>query len=169
MNDTQQHNPDAELSAIRDMFDNLSDTWGRGDAAGYAALFSQDAQYTTNFGLTLQGRAEIEAGHRLLFEGPRRDEELVLLFGDEPQIRLVRPDVAIVLIGGGTSDGDEVSSRENSARSTLTYVMLREPTGWLISMFQNTRRTPIPARSTFGRRGLRTGRLQLGRVRDATG
>jgi uncharacterized protein (TIGR02246 family) len=141
---TTQNNPDADLSAIRDVFGDLSDTWGRGDAAGYAALFTQDAQYTTNFGLTLQGRAQIEEGHRLLFEGPHRGQELVLLFGEQPQIRLVRSDVAIVLIGGGTSDGDEVSSRENSARSTLTYVMLREPAGWRISMFQNTRRTPIP-------------------------
>jgi uncharacterized protein (TIGR02246 family) len=144
MNDTQQNNPDADIAAIRDVFGDLSDTWARGDAAGYAALFTEDAQYTTNFGLTLQGQAEIEEGHRLLFEGPHRSEELELLFGEEPQIRLVRSDVAIVLIGGGTSDGGEVSSRKNSARSTLTYVMLREPAGWLISMFQNTRRTPLP-------------------------
>ncbi|MET9487343.1 SgcJ/EcaC family oxidoreductase [Nocardia sp. NPDC006630] len=145
MNATQQTDPNADLSAIRAVFGDLSDTWGRGDAAGFAALFTQDAQYTTNFGLTLQGRAQIEQGHRYVFEGPHRSAELVLLFGEEPQIRLVRPDVAIVLIGGGTSDGGEVSSRENSTRSTLTYVMLREPTGWRISMFQNTRRTPIPA------------------------
>jgi uncharacterized protein (TIGR02246 family) len=75
VNHTHQNNPDADLSAIRAKFADLSDAWDRGDAAGYAALFSPDAQYTTNFGLTLQGRAEIEAGHRLLFEGPHRSEE----------------------------------------------------------------------------------------------
>lgn len=142
---TQHDNPDTSLSAIHNLFGDLSDTWGRGDASGYAALFTPDAQYTTNFGLTLQGRAQIEEAHRLLFDSPRRREETVLLFGEEPQIRLVRPDVAIVLIGGGTSTGDEASSRQNKARSTLTYVMLREPAGWLISMFQNTRRIAIPS------------------------
>lgn len=152
MDTTQQTDQDADRSAIRAIFGNLSDTWGRGDAAGYAALFTQDAQYTTNFGFTLQGRAQIEDGHRLLFESPRRSEELVLLFGEEPQIRLVRPDVAIVLIGGGTSDDGEVSLRENGARSTLTYVMLREPAGWLISMFQNTRRTPMPGAEEWSSR-----------------
>lgn len=144
MTTIQPNDPDAEIAAIRAIFGDLSDTWARGDAAGYAALFTQDAQYTTNFGLTLHGRAEIEEGHRILFASAHRREEMVLLFGEEPRIRLVRSDVAIVLIGGGTSDGGQVSSRENCARSTLTYVMLREPTGWLISMFQNTRRAPIP-------------------------
>ncbi|MFD6155518.1 SgcJ/EcaC family oxidoreductase [Nocardia sp. NPDC060256] len=152
MNTTQQTDSDADLSAIRAIFGDLSDTWDRGDAAGFAALFTQDAQYTTNFGLTLQGRAQIEQGHRLLFESPHRSAELVLLFGEEPQIRLVRPDVAIVLIGGGTSDGGEVSLRENGARSTLTYVILRESAGWLISMFQNTRRTPMPGAEDWSSR-----------------
>lgn len=144
MNATQQNNADVDIAAIRDIFVDLSSTWDRGDAAGYAALFTQEAVYTTNFGLTLHGRAEIERGHRLLFDGPHRSEELVLIFGEKPQIRFVRSDVAIVLIGGGTSDGSEISSRENSARSTCAYVMLREPAGWRISLFQNTRRTPIP-------------------------
>jgi uncharacterized protein (TIGR02246 family) len=152
MNTTPQTRHDADLSAIRAIFADLSDTWARGDAAGYAALFTRDAQYTTNFGFTLQGRGQIEEGHRLLFESPHRSEELVLLFGEEPRIRLVRPDVAIVLVGSGTSDGGEVSLRENSARSTVTYVMLREPAGWLISMFQNTRRTPMPAAEEWSQR-----------------
>jgi uncharacterized protein (TIGR02246 family) len=102
MNATQQNRQDADIAAIRDVFADLSDTWARADAAGYAALFTPDAQYTTNFGLTLTGRVAIEEGHRRLFDSPHRSEESVLLFGEEPQIRLVRPDVAIVLIGGGT-------------------------------------------------------------------
>ncbi|MFI7120648.1 SgcJ/EcaC family oxidoreductase [Amycolatopsis sp. NPDC049868] len=114
----------------------LADAWNDGDAAAYASHFTEDADYVTFFGMNMPGRAIIESAHRALFEGPLRGSKLVA-GGGEPKVRFVRPDVAIVVSGGGSSlsDGEPEPGRE----STLTYVLVEESGGWRVASFQNTR------------------------------
>jgi uncharacterized protein (TIGR02246 family) len=86
------------------------------------------------------GRQAIEASHRALFEGPLQGSKLTR--GDEsPKIRFVRPDVAIVVAGGGSTVSGDQPDPERA--STLTYVLVREPDAWRVASFQNTRRTPV--------------------------
>ncbi|UUV34179.1 SgcJ/EcaC family oxidoreductase [Amycolatopsis roodepoortensis] len=113
----------------------LADAWNDGDAAAYASLFTEDADYVTFFGMNMPGRAMIESAHRSLFEGPLKGSKLRA--GGEVKVRFVRPDVAIVVSGGGSSlsDGKPEPGRE----STLTYVLVEESDGWRVASFQNTR------------------------------
>ncbi|WP_414940517.1 SgcJ/EcaC family oxidoreductase [Amycolatopsis sp. cmx-11-51] len=114
----------------------LADAWNDGDAAAYARLFTEDADYVTFFGMTMPGRAVIESAHRSLFEGLLKGAKLVAGSG-EPKVRFIRPDVAIVVSGGGSSlaGGKPEPGRE----STLTYVLVEESEGWRVASFQNTR------------------------------
>ncbi|RSN26438.1 DUF4440 domain-containing protein [Streptomyces sp. WAC 05977] len=113
----------------------LADAWNDGDAAAYASLFTEDADYVTFFGMNMPGRAMIESAHRSLFEGPLKGSKLRA--SSEAKVRFVRPDVAIVVSGGGSSlsDGKPEPGRE----STLTYVLVEESDGWRVASFQNTR------------------------------
>ncbi|MGW4827901.1 SgcJ/EcaC family oxidoreductase [Amycolatopsis sp. SB7-3] len=114
----------------------LADAWNEGDAAAYASHFTEDADYVTFFGMNMPGRAIIESAHRALFEGPLRGSKLVS-GGGEPKVRFVRPDVAIVVSGGGSSLSG--GAPEPGRESTLTYVLVEEPGGWRVASFQNTR------------------------------
>ncbi|MBE1578948.1 SgcJ/EcaC family oxidoreductase [Amycolatopsis roodepoortensis] len=122
----------------------LADAWNDGDAAAYASLFTEDADYVTFFGMNMPGRAMIESAHRSLFEGPLKGSKLGA--GGEAKVRFVRPDVAIVVSGGGSSlaDGKPEPGRE----STLTYVLVEESDGWRVASFQNTRVSDPAARAS---------------------
>jgi uncharacterized protein (TIGR02246 family) len=123
----------AEVLAV---LTELADAWNDGDATAYARLFTEDADYVTFFGMNMPGRAVIERAHRALFEGPLMGSKLVS-GGGEPKVRFVRPDVAIVVAGGGSSlAGDQP---EPGRASTLTYVLVEEDDGWRVASFQNTR------------------------------
>ncbi|WP_037310553.1 SgcJ/EcaC family oxidoreductase [Amycolatopsis orientalis] len=121
----------------------LADAWNEGDAAAYARLFTEDADYVTFFGTNMPGRAVIESAHRALFEGPLKGSKLAD-GGGEPKVRFIRPDVAIVVAGGGSSlaGGKPEPGRE----STLTYVLVKESGGWRVASFQNTRVSDPAAR-----------------------
>jgi uncharacterized protein (TIGR02246 family) len=130
-------------AAVRAVLSGLADAWNAGDATAYARLFTEDADYVTFFGVNIPGRQAIEASHRALFEGPLKGSKLIG-GGEPPKIRFVRPDVAIVVAGGGsTVSGDEPDPERTS---TLTYVLVRDPDAWRVASFQNTRRTPMPGR-----------------------
>ncbi|OXM42477.1 SgcJ/EcaC family oxidoreductase [Amycolatopsis alba] len=119
------------------VLNRIVDAWNDGDAAAYASHFTEDADYVTFFGMNMPGRAIIESAHRSLFEGPLKGSKLVS-GGGEPKVRFIRPDVAIVVSGGGSSlsGGDKP---EPGRESTLTYVLVEEAGGWRVASFQNTR------------------------------
>ncbi|MFC3453128.1 SgcJ/EcaC family oxidoreductase [Amycolatopsis speibonae] len=124
----------------------LTDAWNAGDAAAYGRLFTEDADYVTFFGMNMPGRAIIESAHKSLFEGPMKGSKLVPGSG-EPKVRFIRPDVAIVVSGGGSSlsgGGKPEPGRE----STLTYVLVEESDGWRVASFQNTRVSDPSARAS---------------------
>lgn len=132
----------AEVLAV---LDKLADAWNDGDAAAYASLFTEDADYVTFFGMNMPGRAMIESAHRSLFEGPLKGSKLVA-GGGEPKVRFLRTDVAIVVSGGGSSLSDD--KPEPGRESTLTHVLVEEPGGWRVASFQNTRVSDPAARAS---------------------
>lgn len=114
----------------------LADAWNSGDAAAYASLFTEDADYVTFFGMRLPGRELIESSHRALFEGPLRGSKIG--GPGDASVRFPREDVAVVVSGGGSAlDGGDAVAQ--GRESTLTFVLVRSGTGWLITAFQNTR------------------------------
>jgi uncharacterized protein (TIGR02246 family) len=114
------------------LLSRMGETWNAGDAAGYAGLFTADADYITFFGLHLKGRRAIEDAHRELFKTPIKLAD----GGGEPRIRQLTDDVAVVVSGGGsTVDGEPDPARD----SIVTLTALRTPGGWRFASFQNTR------------------------------
>ncbi|SED29714.1 conserved hypothetical protein [Amycolatopsis tolypomycina] len=123
---------------VRGVLGRLTDAWNAGDAAAYGRLFTEDADYVTFFGLNFPGREAIESSHRALFEGSLRGVKLTASPGRAAKVRFVRPDVAVAVVGGGSSlTGAEVG--DEGRESTVSFVLVREEGEWLITAFQNTR------------------------------
>lgn len=123
---------------VRAVLDRLAQAWNEGDAAAYGRLFTEDADYVTFFGLNTPGRKQIEEMHRMLFEGPLKGSTLTGRLGAEAKVRFVRPDVAVAVVGGGSSlSGGETP--DEGRETTVTFVLVQEDGEWLITAFQNTR------------------------------
>jgi len=54
-------------AVIRSRLEEFNAAWDRGDADGFAALFSEDADYITFDGSRWKGRREIAESHRAFF------------------------------------------------------------------------------------------------------
>ncbi|WP_326837655.1 SgcJ/EcaC family oxidoreductase [Amycolatopsis rhabdoformis] len=114
----------------------LADAWNSGDATAYASLFTEDADYVTFFGMRLPGRELIESSHQALFQGPLRGSTIGGMGG--ASVRFPADGVAVVVSGGGSAlDGGDAVAQ--GRESTVTFVLVRSETGWLITAFQNTR------------------------------
>ena len=136
-------NESAERRAILELGQALQDAWNRGDAAGYASLFTDDADFVAWNGSYGRGRQAIEDGHRRLFDGPLAGSRMVLVDDDAQSIppeslRFVRPDVAIMVISGAvTPAGQSAASPDH--QSMQTFVLVKNGSRWRVAAFQNTR------------------------------
>jgi uncharacterized protein (TIGR02246 family) len=134
----------AEGTAIFELGQALQDAWNRGDAAGYASLFTDDADFVAWNGAYGRGRQAIEDGHRPLFDGPLAGSRMVLV-DDNAQsappgsLRFVRPDVAIMVIPGVvTLAGQSATGPDHE--SLQTFVLVKNGDRWRVAAFQNTRK-----------------------------
>lgn len=133
----------AERRAILALGKALQDAWNRGDAAGYAALFTDDADFVAWNGTYGRGRQAIENGHRRLFGGTLAGSRMVLVGSDEeagpPEtLRFVRPDVAIMVTSGVvTLPGQSEAGPDHE--SVQTFVLVKDGGDWRVAAFHNTR------------------------------
>jgi uncharacterized protein (TIGR02246 family) len=127
--------------AVQGLLDELAAAWAAGDAQAYARLFTRDASYITWFGANLAGPAAIEAGHGPLFAGPMRESHLA--WRGAPDVRFIRPDVAIIV-----AEGAVATPRGAEPMSTITLVAVCDDGLWRFASFQNTRQAPFPADAT---------------------
>jgi len=123
---------------VRAVLGRLTEAWNSADAAAYGRLFTEDADYVTFFGLNFPGREAIESSHRALFEGPLKGSKLTGRLGASAKVRFIRPDVAVAVVGGGSSvSGADIT--DEGRESTVSFVLVQEDGEWLITAFQNTR------------------------------
>lgn len=133
----------AERGAILKLGQALQGAWNRGDAAGYASLFTDDADFVAWNGSYGRGRQAIADAHRPLFEGPLAGSRMVLV-GDGTQsappesLRFVRADVAIMVISGAVTRAGEAATGA-SHQSVQTFVLTKNADCWRVAAFQNTR------------------------------
>ena len=132
----------ADRRAILELGRALQDAWNRGDAAGYASLFTHDAEFVAWTGARGRGRQAIEDGHRRLFAGPLAGSRMVLVDDDAAappgSLRFVRPDVAIMVIPGlVTLPGQGATGPDHE--SVQTFVLLKDGSRWQVTAFHNTR------------------------------
>jgi len=84
---------EADEHAIRAVMDRFMDAWNHHDAEAFAAVFSQDADFTNVRGMGATGRAKIEAFHAPGFATifSKSHQEYT-----DIKTRFLRPDVAAV-------------------------------------------------------------------------
>jgi uncharacterized protein (TIGR02246 family) len=133
----------AERRAILNLGQALQDAWNRGDAADYASLFTDDADFVAWTGSYGRGRQAIEDAHRRLFDGPLAGSRMVLAGGAESalpgSLRFVRPGVAImVTLGAVTLAGQSPAGPDHE--SVQTFVLTKNGGRWQVTAFHNTRR-----------------------------
>jgi uncharacterized protein (TIGR02246 family) len=136
-------------TAVRDALSRVADAWASGDPDQYAALFTEDADYTAFDGTRMVGRHAIADGHRALFAGIMKNSRTTM---PSPSIRFITADVVVVCLLGGIIMSWQKNRTEPSARrrSAVTFVLVRRDDTWLVAAFQNTRYRPW-AKTLLGR------------------
>lgn len=133
----------ADHRAIFELCQALQRAWNRGDATGYASLFTGDADFVAWNGSYGRGRQAIEVAHRRLFDGPLAGSRMVLAGGPEAvppgSLRFVRPDVAILVTQGTVTRADQRAAGPDHA-SVQTFVLIKDSSHWRVAAFHNTRR-----------------------------
>jgi len=134
----------AERRAILELGKALQGAWNRGDAAGYASLFTHDADFVAWNGSRGHGRQTIEDAHRRLFNGPLAGSRMVLIDDDAESappesLRFVRPDVAIMVTPGVVTLAGQ-SATGPDRESVQTFVLIKNGNRWRVAAFHNTRR-----------------------------
>lgn len=134
---------DQTFEPVRQLLRRQIETWNDGDAAAYAALFTEDADYITFFGLRMRGRAAIEEGHRELFRMPIKLEPN----SDAADLKPLGDGAVLIISGGGsTVDGQADPSRD----SIVTLTAVETADGWRFASFQNTRRSDPRGQADHG-------------------
>ncbi|ASF10540.1 hypothetical protein NBRGN_027_01310 [Nocardia brasiliensis NBRC 14402] len=126
-----QHTDEAAIHAL---FDRQAKAWNEGDAAAFAAVFAEDADYVTWFGTHSKGRREIYESHLPVFEKYLKNTRLD---GEITGFRFLTPDVAVVHGRGAVLKG----RRRRTLRNTKvqTTIVVRADGEWRIAAFQNTK------------------------------
>ncbi len=138
----------AERRAVLDLGRALQGAWNRGDAAVYASLFTDDADFVAWNGSRGRGRQAIEDGHRRLFAGPLAGSRMVLVADGADSVppgslRFVRPDVAIMVIAGVVTPAGQRAAGPDHA-SVQTFVLFKDGDRWRVTAFHNTRQQARP-------------------------
>jgi uncharacterized protein (TIGR02246 family) len=123
---------------LHELAERLESAWNNYDSGAWASLFAEDADFIHILGAHYNGRAEIESGHRTIFDTIYKGSHNTLTV---EKVRSVRPDVAIVFIRTRLKWYLNGAEQEVQARPTL--VAQKKDNGeWEIVAFQNTLITP---------------------------
>jgi uncharacterized protein (TIGR02246 family) len=129
----------ADEQVINGILQHLETAWNRYDSVGFAAVFSEDANFIHIFGGQLDGRSAIEAAHQNIFETIYRGSHVSFVLRS---IRFLRPDVAVVFARAHVKFKEGNEAREIETRPT--FVVLKEQDRWQIVAFQNTKISEVP-------------------------
>ncbi|MFI9405899.1 SgcJ/EcaC family oxidoreductase [Nocardia sp. NPDC052316] len=121
-------------AAIRDLFARQAQAWQDGDAAAFAALFTEDADYVTWFGTHAKGRQQIHESHIPVLTKYLKNTRLD---GEITSLRFLTPDVALIHAEGAVLKGKRRRNRRNT--KVQTTVVVRTDGDWQIAAFQNTK------------------------------
>jgi uncharacterized protein (TIGR02246 family) len=116
--------------------DRLLDAWNRKDAAGFAAAFTEDGDFIETRGTLIHGRTEIGTAVGKLFKQSRAAAHAAR---DKTQVKMVKPDVALVLakltVKTGTAE---------SGAALATLVMINSGGKWRISALEIATKAASP-------------------------
>ena len=115
--------PSADETAIRAIVNHWQQTWDKFDASVLQGDYADDADWLNAFGVRLHGSAKILDFMTQMVKRPTVQGRKTVW--EEPDIRFVRPDVAIAYrnyqtAGHKTLDGEEIPVRNTHAVWFLT-------------------------------------------------
>ena len=128
--------------ATRDRFARFLAAYNDGDAAGLAALFTEDATFVNVAAGLARGRDEIETMHGAGFASFLRGTQISF---DDVEVRSLGPDHGIGL-GHWSIHPHENGSGEKfpERRGLLSFVLVKSSEGWRIAAGQNTPEGDLP-------------------------
>ena len=127
---------------IQAVIDVFMRAWNRHDAKAFAAVFSEDADFTNWRGVGASGRAKIEESHAPVFATIFRQSHQKYT---DIKTRFVRPDVAAVdvrwkMTGVLDGQGNPRPDREG----LLSFVMAKNAGRWEIVVMHNLDISALP-------------------------
>jgi uncharacterized protein (TIGR02246 family) len=126
----------ADEAAMRENVRQMEAGWNAKSGAQFAKPFADDADYVVINGMYIKGREAIAKAHQQVFDTFYKESTLSL---SVKQVRLLRPDVAVVHVTGSNKTPRDGETRVSDAITTL--VMTKEKGEWKIAAFHNTEMT----------------------------
>jgi len=125
---------EADEYAIRAVMDRFMDAWNHHDAEAFAAVFSQDADFTNVRGMGATGRAKIEAFHAPGFATifSKSHQEYT-----DIKTRFLRPDVAAVDVRWKMTGAMDPQGNLRDRDGLLNFVMEKNAGRWEIVVLHN--------------------------------
>jgi uncharacterized protein (TIGR02246 family) len=127
----------ADDSGPGSVVDRFVLAWNRHDMNGFANLFTADAYWVPVAEQRLEGRVNIVEDLRRAHETWAKTVPVAV--SGAPVVRLLRPDVAVILCHLGYPEKDGAMSGPGNALMILT---VREPNEWRIAAGQMTKPRP---------------------------
>lgn len=127
----------ADEAAIRENVRQLEAGWNAKSGAQFAKPFAADADYVIINGSYIKGREAIAEGHQRIFDTFYKESTLSLSI---KQVRMLRPDVAVVHVTG--TNKVPRGAETQVAEAIITLLMTKESGVWKIAAFQNTEVRP---------------------------
>jgi uncharacterized protein (TIGR02246 family) len=131
---------------LRELIDQLVDSWNTGDGREFGASFMDDAHFVVFDGTVLEGSEAIGQYHQAAFDHHLQNTRLVLSVDGT---RTVDQSALLVFTRGGieSKSGRTVASTGDSLQTMV--VVLKDGKARLLA-FQNTRRRPITDEESAG-------------------
>lgn len=148
-----------DARAIRALWAEMARGWAAGDAALFAANFTEDCDFTTVRGNKPSGRTGIAAGHDALFHGPYVG---TVLDARVVAVRFLRPDLATVEAESTITAPDGQPLTTTHALAVVERTAERR---WLISAFHNMIPAPRPAQQASDTKDSSVGEPTAARAR----
>jgi len=126
-------------AAIRKVFADFAEAWGKDDAKSMASYWTADGDLINPMGKRAKGRAEVEAllaeEHATVFKGTH-------IKFSEGTIRFVKRDVALFTTDYEIPGAHGLNGSEMTAKGILTCVMVKKSGKWLT--FSARPMSPLP-------------------------
>ena len=144
-----QTSTETDDHAIRAVVDRFMEAWNHHDAKAFAAVFSEDADFTNWRGTGARGRAKIEEFHAPRFATifSKSHHEYT-----ERKTRFIRPEFAAVDVGWKMTGAIDAQTNSRPEREgLLSFVMARSAGQWEIGVMHNRDISALPPSLNEGR------------------
>ncbi|MEO3811795.1 SgcJ/EcaC family oxidoreductase [Sphaerisporangium sp. B11E5] len=130
----------ADLAAFARIRQQQESAWARGDAKGYAAIYTPDADLVNIMGEHLHSRQTIATKLQQYFNTQLKNTRLLEM---DEKVRFVSPTMAIIVRKSCVLYNKEKACRPDTL-SINTNVAVKSSGQWQIASFQNTLIRPRP-------------------------